>query len=128
GAVAHQPDHQLPLRLDARINRGVLGVLRLAVFLEDEVDLRMRLRPRIDLARAGGELVTLGIGILEDERRVGGEGDLRNGERGDDEDDWPHAASFTTESRRHGDVIGESEALVSRFFNTKTRSTRKGTK
>ena len=39
--MPHQPDHELALRSDARIDAGMLQVLRLAIFFEKKIDLWM---------------------------------------------------------------------------------------
>ena len=76
-AIAHEPDHQLPLRRHPRIHRGVLHVLRFAALLEHEIDLRMLARAGVDLAGPRGELVALRLGIFIGERSFGGAGEWR---------------------------------------------------
>jgi hypothetical protein len=50
---AHQPDHQPPARRHSRIHDRMLEIGHLArLVLEREIDRRVLLRPRIDLARA----------------------------------------------------------------------------
>ena len=50
--VTHQPDHQLALLGNPRIDDRMLEVFRLPTLIgKNEVDLRVGLRPRIDLAR-----------------------------------------------------------------------------
>ncbi len=70
-AVPHEPDHQLALGPDSRVHRCVFRIGRLAALLEDEIKLWMRLGTWVDFARPHTELVTLWLGIVEVERRVG---------------------------------------------------------
>ena len=58
--VVHQPDHELSLRLHARVDHGVLQIHRLALVVgEHKTDLGMFLGKRIDLAGTCREIVAL---------------------------------------------------------------------
>ena len=65
GVMAHQPDHELPARGDARVDVGRLHVGRLALAVEVELDLRIRLRGRVDLAGARAEVIGLRLRVVE---------------------------------------------------------------
>lgn len=71
--IAHEPNDELALRLNAGIDRGTLQVGGFALLVENEVDLAVFLRAGVDFAGAGGDFVPLRTGVLEGERRIGGE-------------------------------------------------------
>ena len=52
-AVSHEPNDEFAKGGDPGIHGSVFDVLRLAVFFEDKINLRVRERPRIDDAGAG---------------------------------------------------------------------------
>ena len=58
--MSHQPDDQLAARFDAGVDGRLLNVCRLAVLgVDEEIDLRMRFDPWVDLAGTCGELIAL---------------------------------------------------------------------
>jgi len=86
GVMAHQPDHELSARGDARVDVGRLHVGRLALAVEMEFDLRIRLRGRVDLAGAGAQVVGLRLRVIELHRGGVGEGsDEAKGQAGEND-------------------------------------------
>ena len=83
--MAHQPDHQLAARGDARVDIGRLRVGGLALALQSELDVGIRLRGRVDLAGAHREVVSLGLRVVELHRgSVDKGGDEAEGQIGED--------------------------------------------
>jgi hypothetical protein len=64
--VPHEPDYEFALRRHTSVHNGMLEVGGLPLIIgESELDLRVLLRTRIDLAGSLREVKTLALGSLE---------------------------------------------------------------